>query len=299
MLSIIAVAASLAIASLHNPAPSDSTTIVLLGTGMPRPDPTASGPATAIVYGSRVFLFDVGAGTERQLSAAHLPIDGPTALFITHLHSDHTLGLADLILTSWVMGRARPFRVVGPSGTRAMVNHLMAAWREDITIRTNGMQRGNKGGDRVVVQEISKTVVYDSAGVRITAVPVAHGDWKHAYGFRIDTPDRSIVISGDTRPTAALVAAARNADVLIHEVYPESRLAPEPRPGGEKWPAYMRAFHTSDVEVGKLANAAGVHLVILQHVVSRNGATDDDLIAGVRQGGFAGRVVVGKDLDRY
>jgi ribonuclease Z len=107
------------------------------------------------------------------------------------------------------------------------------------------------------------------------------------------------VISGDTRPSPALAAAARGVDVLIHEVYPEAKLAPEPRPGGEDWPRYMRAFHTSDVELGRLAAAAKPGLLILQHVVGRLGTTDGDLIAAVHRGGFAGRVVVGKDLQRY
>jgi ribonuclease Z len=277
---------------------ADSTTIVLLGTGMPRPNPDASGPATAIVVGSRLFLFDAGPGVERQLSAAKLPIDGVTALFITHLHSDHTLGLPDLIFTSWVMGRKRPMPAYGPKGLAAMVDHIVAAWREDIDIRTTGLEHEPAGGYRVAVHQVHAGVVFDSGGVKITAIPVLHGDWKEAYGYRIDTPTRSIVISGDTRSSPALLAAARGADVLIHEVYPAVRLAPEARPGGEDWPKYMQAFHTSDREVGALAAAAQPGLLILHHVV-RMGGSDAELLAGVRQGGFAGRVVVGKDLERY
>lgn len=280
-------------------AAADSTVIVLLGTGTPRPDPDASGPATAVVVGSRIFLFDAGPGVERQLSAAKLPINGVTALFITHLHSDHTLGLPDLIFTSWVMGRMTALRAFGPHGLRAMTDHILAAWSEDIAIRTNGLEHETPNGYAVAVHEIAPGVVYDSGGVKVTAIPVLHGDWKEAYGYRIDTPTRSIVLSGDTRPSPAITAAARGADVLIHEVYPEAKLAPEPRLGGEDWPAYMRAFHTSDRELGKIAAVARPGLLILQHVVGRLGATDADLMAAVRSGGFTGRIVVGKDLDRY
>lgn len=208
--------------SISRPA-ADSTTIVLLGTGGPRPDPEKSGPATAVVVGRRVFLFDAGPGVERRLSAAGLPIDGVTALFVTHLHSDHTLGLPDLIFTSWVMGRRLPLQMYGPHGLRAMTDHIVAAWSEDIAIRTNGLEHETPNGFRVAVHDISPGVVYDSGGVKVTAIPVLHGDWKEAYGYRIDTPNRSIVISGDTRPSPALEAAARGVDVLIHEVYPESR----------------------------------------------------------------------------
>lgn len=277
----------------------DSAVVVLLGTGTPRPDPAASGPATAVVVGSRTFLFDAGPGVERQLAATKLPINGTTAVFITHLHSDHTLGLPDLIFTSWVMGRRNPMPVYGPPGLAAMIDHIVAAWGEDIAIRTNGLEHESPGGYQVATHEIHPGVVYDSAGVKVTAIPVLHGDWRFAYGYRIDTPTRSIVISGDTRPSPALTEAARGVDVLIHEVYPAAKLAPEQRPGGGDWPRYMRAFHTSDLELGHLAAIAKPRLLILVHVVNRRGATDADLIAAVHQGGFTGRVVVGKDLERY
>ena len=154
------------------------------------------------------------------------------------------------------------------------------------------------GGYRVAVHEVGPGVVYDSGNVRVTAIPVPHGSWKEAYGYRIDSPDRSVVISGDTRPSEALTAAARGVDVLVHEVYSEARLAPENRPGGEDWPQYMRAFHTSDVELGKIAAVAQPKLLILSHIIAR-GATDTELLAAVRAGGFGGPVVVGKDLARY
>lgn len=186
----------------------DSTTIVLLGTGGPRPNPAASGPATAVVVGSRVFLFDAGPGVERRLSAAGLPVDGVTALFVTHLHSDHTLGLPDLIFTSWVMGRRAPLAAFGPHGLRQMIDHIIAAWSEDIAIRTSGLEHEAPGGYRAAVHEIRPGAIYDSAGVRVTAIPVLHGSWKEAFAYRVDTPDRSIVISGDTRPSDALARAA-------------------------------------------------------------------------------------------
>lgn len=297
---ILAAVAALALLTHSAPGqtPEDSTVVVLLGTGMPRPDPEASGPATAVVVGRRVYLFDAGPGVERRLAAAHLPVNGVTALFLTHLHTDHTLGYPDLIFTSWVMGRRTALQAYGPPGLRRMTDHLLVAWSEDIAVRTSGLERETPGGYRVAVHEIRAGVVYDSAGVRVTAVPVRHGEWRYAFAYRIDTPDRSIVISGDTRPSNALAAAARGVDVLVHEVYPEARLAPENRPGGEDWPRYMRAFHTSDVELGRLAATAQPRLLILVHVV-RMGGSDDELLAGVRTGGFAGRVVVGKDLERY
>lgn len=280
------------------PVPVDSTVIVLLGTGMPRPDPDASGPAAAVVVGRRVFLFDAGPGVMRRMAAAGLPITGPEALFVTHLHSDHTLGYPDLIFTSWVMGRSGPLHAYGPRGLRRMTDRIVAAWDEDIRLRTGGLEHGVPDGWRVAVHEIRPGVVYDSAGVRVTAIPVLHGNWATAFGYRVDTPDRSVVISGDTRPSEALAAAAGGVDVLVHEAYPEARVAPERRPGGEDWPRYLREFHTSDVELGRMAARAQPRLLVLTHLV-RMGGTNEEIMAGVRAGGFTGRVVIGRDLQRY
>jgi ribonuclease BN (tRNA processing enzyme) len=274
------------------------TQIVLLGTGTPYPDPKASGPATAVVVGKWVFLFDAGAGVMRQVNAAGLPISGPEAVFITHLHSDHTLGYPDLILTSWIMRRTRPLAVYGPHGLRRMTRLLLAAYSEDIHIRTYGLEREVAGGYRVNVHEISPGVVYARDGVHVTAIPVPHGSWKEAYAYRIDTPDRSIVISGDTRPSEALVRASQGVDVLVHEVYSPIHLAPEHRPGGQYWPQYMREFHTSDVELGGLAARIKPRILILTHII-RFSSTDEDLLAGVRKGGFSGQAIIGKDLGRY
>ncbi len=280
------------------PALADSTVVVMLGVGMPRPDPDASGPATAVLVGSRVFLFDAGPGIMRRMAAAHLPINGVTALFITHLHSDHTLGLPDLIFTSWVMGRRNALEAYGPHGLQEMTTHILEAWKIDEDVRTNGLEHEPANGYAVNVHEIQPGVVYDSGGVRITAIPVLHGSLKEAYGYRIDTPTRSVVISGDTRPSDALLAASRNVDVLVHEVYSAAKLAPEKRPGGDAWPRYMQEFHTSDVELGKIAAEAKPKLLVLTHII-RMGSSDEDLIRGVRAGGFGGKIVVGRDLARY
>lgn len=276
----------------------DTAVVVLVGTGFPRPDPAASGPATAVVAGSRVFLFDAGPGIQRALATAKLPINGVTALFVTHLHSDHTLGLPDLILDSWVMGRRTPLAIYGPPGISAMTGHIIAAWAEDLRVRTEGLERETPVTPQVRVHEIAPGVVYDSGGVRVTAVAVPHGTLPHALAYRVDAAGRAIVISGDTRPSPALERMSAGADVLVHEVYASETLKPEPRPGGEEWPQYMRTFHTSDVELGAMAARVRPRVLVLTHTI-RMGATDSMILAGVRRGGFTGRVVVGRDGDRF
>jgi len=298
---VLAAMISHAPASAHaEGAPPESTTVILLGTGTPVPNARAQGPATAILVGARLFLFDAGPGIMRQMDAASLPTRrGPvTALFLTHLHSDHTLGYSDLLLTSWVVGRRDPLRVYGPPGSKRMTEKILEAWSEDIEVREHGLEHGIPGGYRAEVREITGGVVYDSAGVKIRAIPVSHGSWRWAFGYRIDAPGKMIVISGDTRPSQVLEDAAQGVDLLIHEVYPEVRLAPEPRPGGEDWVNYMRTFHTSDRELGALAARAKPKRLVLYHIV-RMGGTDEELMRGVRHGGFEGAVSIGHDLDRF
>lgn len=279
---------------------SDTTAVILLGTGTPNPDASHQGPAVAVTVGQRIFLFDAGPGVVRQMNAAHLPVRGGpvTALFLTHLHSDHTLGYPDLILTSWVMGRRQRLKVVGPRGTSAMTSHLIEAYKEDIEVRIHGLERESAEGYKVDVQETDGGVVYDSAGVTILAIPVPHGSISHAFAYKVVTPDGAVLISGDTRPSSALEKAAKGVNLLLHEVYPEVRLAPEPRPGGEHWPQYMRSFHTSDKELGALAGRARPALLVLYHIV-RMGGTDEELTRGIREGGYSGDLVIGTDLERF
>ncbi len=270
--------------------------IVMLGTGTPRPQPDAWGPATAVVVGGRVFLVDAGVGVERRLAAAGLPTDGVTAAFITHLHSDHVLGLADLIFTSWVMGRTRPFPVYGPHGLARMTGHLYEAFSEDIEIRTEGLEHESRDGYRIDVREIGPSVVYDSGGVRVTAFLVDHGEWREAYGYRFDGPGRSIVLSGDTRPSEGLVRMATGVDVLIHEVQPSDSTRHPGNRSATEWASYVRAYHTTALQLGELAARARPKLLIVYHNGRRVAA--DRILADIRRS-FSGPVVIAADLQRF
>jgi ribonuclease Z len=283
------------------PAPAPATHVILLGTGTPVPDPDAWGPASAVVVGGRLFLVDAGAGVTRRLAAAGFPrVKDVTATFLTHLHSDHTLGYPDLVFTTWIMGRRAPLAVFGPPGLRDMTARLLEAWGPDIDVRVKGLERETREWLAPDVREIgpgTTSVVYDRDGVRVTAVAVPHGDWR-AFAYRFDTPTRSIMFSGDTAPSVALAEAARGTDVLVHEVYNGSRAVPENRPGGEHWPEYLRTAHTSDVELARLAGQIRPGLLVLNHVL-RLGGTEQEILDRIRAAGYTGRVVVGHDLDRY
>lgn len=278
---------------------ADSTTVVMLGTGTPNADPDRSGPAVAIVVNGRAYIVDAGPGVVRRAAAAEKA--GVTALrqpnldivFLTHLHSDHTLGLPDLLLSPWVSGRSVPLRVFGPRGTAAMVEHISAAWAEDIHVRLTGGQQGNKTGYRADVHESDSGMVFRDSNVTVTAFRVQHGTWDEALGYKFVTKDRVIVISGDTRPTEAIVAQCNGCDVLVHEVYVDStaRLAPQ----GTR--DYYKNFHTSTLELADLAKRARPKLLLLYHQLYRGG-TDDGLVREIKTR-YAGLVMSARDLGVY
>ena len=279
-------------------AAAQGTRLVLLGTGNPNPDPERSGPAAAVVIGTHSYLVDAGPGVVRRAEAAArtgIPALAETSLrivFLTHLHSDHTLGLADLMLTPWVLGRTAPLAVYGPPGTRSMVEHLLAAYEVDIRHRQDGWQPQNHTGWRAVPHEVRPGLVYQDSLVRVTAFRVPHGNWE-AYGYRFETRDRTIVISGDTRPSDAVVEACRGCDVLLHEAYSDSAFARLPA----EWKRYHSYFHTSAAALADLAERARPGLLVLYHQLSW-GEPIDSVAAEVRRR-YHGRVDSGHDLGVY
>lgn len=300
--------------SAQQPVPQENRTrVVLLGTGTPQPDPDRSGPSTAIVVNNSVYLVDFGPGVVRRAAAAQLergiPALDPTnirVVFLTHLHSDHTAGYPDLILTPWVMGRKEPLEVYGPKGLGAMTEHVLAAYREDIQIRTSGMEQGTPNGWRVNAHEIAAGVVYKDANVTVTAFPTRHGDWKETFGYRFDTVDRSIVISGDTIPTQATIDACRNCDVLVHEAQTLKFVNNPMRPNSQGYdiPAYVAQYHTTTAQLVELASKARPGLLVTYHnpITLRpdrrpRASTPDDILQEMKK--YKGKLAVGRDLDVY
>lgn len=279
--------------------PRGQTRIVLLGTGTPNADPDRSGTAIAIVVNDTPYLIDCGPGVVRRANAARqlgieaLRPSNLKHLFITHLHSDHTVGYPDLIFTPWVLQRDEPLNVFGPVGTQNMTDHLLAAYAEDIHIRIDGLEPANAKGYKVNVTEIRPGVVFRDDNVTVKAFRVRHGSWKHAFGFRFETPDRVIVVSGDTSPTPELIENARGCDVLLHEVYSQAGF--EKRP--PVWQRYHTSFHTSTKELAEIATETKPGLLILYHQLFW-GASDQDLLREIGQH-YTGRVVSGRDLDVF
>lgn len=273
-----------------------NTQVVLLGTGNPVPDPRRSGPGVAVVVNFTPYLVDMGPGIVRQAAAAQdrgvwaLDARKLRYVFVTHLHSDHTLGFADLIFTPWVVGRTQPLEVYGPPGIKAMADNILEAYQEDIAMRSDGLEMANIEGSLVNVHEILPGIVFEDRNVKVEAIAVDHGTWKYAYAYRFETRDRVVVISGDTRPSENLIARAKGCDVLVHEVYSAAALSKGP-PSMQR---YHSGFHTSGIELGKIAAEIQPKLLVLYHQLSFS--PKNEVLEEIRQS-YQGPLAYGEDLD--
>lgn len=280
--------------------PATKTQVILLGTGNPAPNPDRSGPAVAVVVNDSTFIVDAGVGLVRRAEKAArdkgiraLRTSYLDKVFITHLHSDHTLGLADLILTPAVVGRKGSIAVYGPPGVASMTTHLLAAYEQDIQMRIDGFEKGDPKAYRVNTHEIEPGIIYDDGRTKVTAIPVKHGSWKHAFGYRFDTPDRSVVISGDTARSQDLIDAAKGCDVLVHEVYSAQTLAQRFSSDSQR---YHSTFHTSGVELGKIAAEVKPGILVLYHQLW--GGPKEEIVAEIRLN-YDGPMAYGDDLDVF
>ena len=206
------------------------TKLLVLGSGTPNPDPERSGSAYAVVVNGKSYLVDFGPGVVRRASSfspswggdfESMEIKNLEYAFLTHLHSDHSAGLADLILTPWVLERENSLKLFGPKGLENMANKITEAYLEDIDYRINGSQPSNLDGYRTEVKEISEGLIFQDSNIKVEAFLNNHGDFKNSFGFIFTTDDKKIVFSGDTAYSKKLISIAKNADILVHEVYSE------------------------------------------------------------------------------
>ena len=275
-----------------------ATRVVLLGTGTPNADPARSGPAVAVVVNDQAYLVDFGPGVVRRAAAAAergidaLAPQRVNVAFLTHLHSDHTAGYPDLILTPWVLGRAAPLQVYGPPGLSAMTSHLLAAYQADISERIDGLEPANATGWQVDAHEVAAGLVFVDDHVRVEALPARHGAWP-AFSYRLTTADRTVVISGDSAPHDQMLANYVNCDLLVHEVYSAAGFARRPA----SWQNYHAAVHISTRELARVAAVVRPGLLVLYHQLFW-GETPDSLLAEIAEV-YDGPVVCGNDLDVF
>ena len=289
------------------------TKLVLLGTGTPNACPNASGPSSAVVVGDRAYLVDFGPGVVRQAAKAYqqgidaLRPDRLMIAFCTHLHTDHTAGYPDLIFTPWVLERPKPLKVFGPKGIQNMTEHILKAYETDIDFRIHGFEKANENGYKVETTDIQPGIIYQDDRVTVEAFPVSHGTLE-SYGFKFTTPDKVIVISGDTAPLEIVAEKAKDCDILLHEVeYTAGLSAREP-----KWQKYHQEVHTLSVDLAKIAQKARPKLLVTYHriyhmeiqdntvdVEAEIARRNEAILQEIKDAGYDGAVVNGLDLDIF
>ena len=288
--------------SLLYSADHNKTQLILLGTGTPNADPSRAGPALAISVGGQSYIVDFGPGIVRQAAALSSSRGGPfeslnpknlKVAFLTHLHSDHTTGYPDLILTPWVLERSDPLKVFGPKGIKKMTSKILEAYKADIDYRIDGLEPANKTGWKVEAVTVNEGLVYKDEFIEVIAFKVNHGSWTNAYGYKFITEDKTIVISGDTAPSEKLIEISKGADILVHEVYSQSGFNRR----NEVWQKYHASHHTSTIELAEIANKVKPKLLVLTHILFW-GSTEEEILKEI-QSVYPGEVSIGEDLSVY
>jgi len=287
IVSVLALISSLAVVS-H----AQDIKVTLLGTGNPRPVMSRFGPSILVEAGKAKLIFDCGRGATQRLYQLKIPFSEITALFLTHLHSDHTVGIPDLWLTGWVMGRTTPLPVWGPEGTKAMMEHLQQAYAFDIHIRRDVDTKLPGAGVEVIAQDIEEGVVYNTAGVKVTAFLVDHGEIKPAFGYRVDYGGHSVTLSGDTRPSENLIKFAQGTDVLIHEVIDPQAFGETVTTDSVEQRKKIIEHHTTPEQAGIIFTRVKPRLAVYSHIVPPD---VPDVIPHTRKT-YAGSLEVGEDL---
>ncbi|NQZ54343.1 MAG: MBL fold metallo-hydrolase [Piscirickettsiaceae bacterium] len=264
--------------------------VTLLGTGTPRPDISRFGPSTVIEAKGRYFVFDSGRGTTIRLQQAGIPLAQIEQVFITHLHSDHVSGLPDLWLSSWIWQRQNKLHIYGPVGIQNMTDHIKLAFQADLDYRIENSGLNPLTAEINTTEIKSEGVIYNKEGVQITAFFVDHGLVKPAFGYRLDSGDRSVVISGDTSYSENLIKFAKGTDLLIHEV----AAADETLLQNNRRLQKIIRYHTSPDQAAMVFNKVQPRVAIYSHLLLF-GINEQQLLEKTKSL-YQGAVYIGEDL---
>jgi ribonuclease Z len=277
-----------------------TTNVTLTGTGVPHPSPGRAGPGALVRHGDVALQFDAGRGTVLRLAEAGCPLHHLDALFLTHVHSDHVVDVADLVMTRWVQGTlhpSTPLPIVAVDGLATrFVSTMLDAYVDDIAVRVAHVQpRPPELDVRGFALPVRPTVVWRGGDVVVESVAVHHEPVTEAVAYRVTTPDGVIVISGDTRVCDEIAELAHGADVLVHEACRATALGDAVRGSAFE---HIFAYHADTVALGRLAQDADVDHLVLTHLIPppANADAEAEFAADVRAGGFERRLTVGRDL---
>ena len=265
---------------------------ILLGTGFPAPDPERAGPSNAVLVGEKVFIVDTGRGVMLRLSVIESRPSRVDAVFLTHLHSDHTADLPDLFTTTWIVGRSKPLELYGPKGVREAADGIEKFLAADIHIRRDLTEMLPAAGAEINAHVVHPGVVYDDGEVKVIAFAVDHEPVNPAFGYRFESHGRVIVFSGDYHPHEDTVSAVKGADVLVSEVYVPEYFGREGGAVAER----LRRYHCTPEQAAELAQKAGVKKLVFTHIIPP--FASDQIVERARKL-FSGEVVAGTDLMRF
>jgi len=276
------------------------TKVIVLGSGTPNPNPERYGSSYAVVVDDKAYIVDFGPGSVRRMAEMsptwggtfkQLELQNISIAFLTHIHSDHSVGLSDLILTPWVMGRETELLLFGPPGLKKMAEYITKAYEDDINYRLFGSQPANNRGYKTNVTEINKEgTIYKDDKVEVIAFTNNHGDFTNSFGFLFITSDKRILFSGDTAISDNLIKYATDLDILIHEVY-SSETFKNKTPD---WQKYHDEHHTSSIDLGILANKVKPKKLVLSHILFW-GASEESLMNDIEKN-FNGEAIIAYDL---
>ena len=269
---------------------ADYMEVTLLGTGTPKPSIDRFGPSTLIEANGRYFIFDSGRGLSIRLQQAGVALSKVENIFLTHLHSDHISGLSDLWLTSWIWQRQHPLRLTGPVGTLALSQHLELAHQADLLYRTKNTNLNSDFFPILAKEIVSEGIIYQHDGIKITAFLVNHYPVEPAYGYRIDSGEQSIVISGDTTFSKNLIKYAKGADLLIHEV----AAANSELLAGNSRLQKVISYHTTPEQAAQIFSATEPKAAVFNHVLLFG--INERAVLDATQESFDGDVRMGYDL---
>lgn len=282
------------------PADLGSNRLVLLGNkGGPAIRSYAPSPsANLLVWNNVPYVIDAGYGVTFKLADAKFPLTALRTIFVTHHHSDHNLEVGPLAYNAWAIGLKSPIDVYGPTGVQELLDGFFASQRFDIDTRM--ADEGRPDLRKLVTGHVVREgLVMEGAGVKVTALRNLHPPVTESYAYRFELGAKTIVFSGDTTYFPPLAEFARGADILVHEVAYEPALQAlaARNPNGATLLAHLKASHTMAEDVGRIAAAAGVKTLVLNHFVPADdrSLTDEVWIAAVRKT-FDGPIVVGRDL---
>ena len=264
--------------------------VTLLGTGTPRLQSDRLGSSTFVEAGAEKLIFDCGRCTLPRLAQTGTPVTEVHTLFLTHLHSDHTVGIPDLWLTPWIFGRWEdPFRVFGPIGTKKFMSKLEEAFEFDIHIRPIH-DLVPPQGVKVAARDIEEGVVYENNGVKVTAFEVDHRPIKPSFGYRVDYEGKAVVISGDTRFSENLIDHSKNVNLLIHNV---AAAREEDLRQSERMRSITN-LHLMPEEAGEVFSRSNPELAVYTHMVLYS-TSIEELIQRTRRT-YSGPLEIGEDL---